>query len=254
MRPILVLSSIVRVCGFFCNGIRKSAPTKSAVYKVTSFTYSLIQEKVIMSDIHLLVAIYKWFLFPHFEWNQLGNPDVGGTPSFISHNMLVRYYLMADQIKSAMGEKWQNMDEFKGFKLILETMDEEDKILPIIKVKQFLQIIKAALINNFGMWVSAHFLFISLFNEQKTAARVSEFLLGYTTSVRGIYISKIHGYSINLQNLQEFLNKYCSQESIIQTRSSPCWLNNSVLISLIVKGHGSWNTNAIPVLVSFIKL
>lgn len=34
------------------------------------------------SDIYLLSVIHRWFLFPHFQWCQLGNPEVGFTPSF----------------------------------------------------------------------------------------------------------------------------------------------------------------------------
>ena len=50
-----------------CNGIQKSTKSDSAAYKVASATYQLMDKPIIMSDINLLAAIHKYYLFPHFS-------------------------------------------------------------------------------------------------------------------------------------------------------------------------------------------
>ena len=119
-----------------------------------------------MSDVHLLVAIHTWFLFPHFKWSQLGDPDVGGTPSFMSRHMLVRYFLMVQQIEDGTNENWMQMDEFKGFVDSMQTLDISEKNLQKEKGKHFLRIVRASLTKHFCSWVSANLLFLSLFNEK----------------------------------------------------------------------------------------
>ena len=99
-----------------CNGIDKSATTSSASNKVAAATLSLIQEPIIMSDVHLLVAIHTWFLSPHFKWIQLGDPDVGGTPRF-----------MSQQIEDRTNENWMQMDEYKGFVASIQPLDISEK-------------------------------------------------------------------------------------------------------------------------------
>ena len=107
--------------GRICKGIAKSTPSDSAAYKIASATSSLIDEPMIISDVHLLSVIHRWFLFPHFKWCQLGDPEVGVTPSFQSRHMMVRYFLMMDHIESAMEDRWKSMVMFEGFKDTLYT-------------------------------------------------------------------------------------------------------------------------------------
>ena len=89
-----------------CNGIRKSAPSNSAAYKVAASILGVIKEPMILSNVRLLATLHTWFLFVHFDWCQKGNPEAGDTPSFQSWHMLVRFFLMLQQVEDAMEEKW----------------------------------------------------------------------------------------------------------------------------------------------------
>ena len=50
-----------------CDGIRKSAPSDSAAYKVAASTLGLIKEPMIISDVRLLATFHTWFLFFSFR-------------------------------------------------------------------------------------------------------------------------------------------------------------------------------------------
>ena len=240
-----------------CDGIRKSAPTSSASYKVAAATLSLIQEPIIMSDVHLLVAIHTWFLFPHFKWSQLGDPDVGGTPSFMSRHMLVRYFLMVQQIEDGTNENWMQMDDFKGFVDSMQTLDISEKNLQKEKVKHFLRIVRASLIKHFCSWVSADLLFLSLFSEKETAQIVAKLVLGMEqeeAQLKEDFVSKAHGQQINLQKFANFVQKQCTAACITTVASSPFVQENQVAIRLLSQGGNIWTNSTLPPLLQFKHL
>ena len=215
-----------------CNGIRQATDTKSAAYKVVSATYTLIQEPFIMSDVHLLVAIHKWFFFPHFKWCQLGDNAVGGTPSFSARNMLVRYFSMMDQVRSAENGKWESLADFEGFKASANGLPDEEQRIQRLKVTHFLRILCASLKKHFGMWIYSNFLFLSLFSEQKTATCIAKFLSGGVRDHEETYDSEAHGSQINLQKLRLFLEQQCKPDTIDPIKNSLFWRANSIPIAL----------------------
>ena len=237
-----------------CNGIRQATDTKSAAYKVASATYTLIQEPVIISDVHLLVAIHKWFLFPHFKWCQLGDNAVGGTPSFSARNMLVRYFSMMDQVRSAENGKWESLADFEGFKASVNGLPDEEQGIQRLKVTHFLRILCASLKKHFGMWISSNLLFLSLFSEQKTATCIAKFLSGGVRDHEETYDSEAHGSQINLQKLRLFLEQQCTPDTIETIKNSQFWRANSIPIALLANGHDIWNVSATNSLSEFKKL
>lgn len=109
--PIMIQWWLIRACASFfleykstwewiCNDIWKLASKKSTAFKVTSSAYMLTQEKVILSNMTLRVAIHKWILFSHFVY---------------AHIIFVCYFLMVCHIESAMKQKCLLIDEFVQF-------------------------------------------------------------------------------------------------------------------------------------------
>ena len=240
-----------------CDGIRKSAPTSSASYKVAAATLLLIKTPIIISDVRLLAVMHTWFIFPHFKWCQLGDPAVGNTSSFLSRHMLVRYFIMSEQVEEAKNEKWQEYDEWKGFVESIEELEkDEEKEIQKVKVTHFLRIVSASLTKHFRIWTSSDLLFLSLFAETKTAKIVARLVLGMEQEVgtEEKFFSKAHNWNINIYKFAQFMIKHCKQETIVKVTSSPFVLANKVAIRLIADGGDIWAPSPSPPLVAFKEL
>ena len=87
-----------------CTAIRNSSPSASACNKIASCTVNLIQKPVIMNDLELMIGFHTGFVFPHFQFLQIGDPKTGGTPSFLGRHCTLRYYLMLIDIDAIKGE------------------------------------------------------------------------------------------------------------------------------------------------------
>ena len=237
-----------------CDGIRKTAPSDSASYKVAVSTLALIKEPMIMSDVHLIAAFHNWFLFSHFKWCQLGDPEVGGTPSFQSRHMLVRFFIMLTQVEDAMEEKWMDMAEFNKFVRSLDNINDNEKEIQKKKVAHFLRIVKGSLTKHFKMWVSEKIFFLSLFGEQVIATCVARFLLGQGQEYEGDYESVSHGRKINMTKFVFFLCGHCKENEIRAMRSSPFMLANGLAIRMLADGGNIWDSSSHPPLQEFCNL
>ena len=69
-------------------------------------------------DLQFLCAFHQYFMFPHFEHLQLGDPDVGNTPGFQARLMSARYFLMIQDLEALADEKWREIEEFKDYRRI----------------------------------------------------------------------------------------------------------------------------------------
>ena len=110
-----------------CQAIRNSAPSASASNKIVSCTLKLIRKPVIMNDLELLISFHKFFIFPHFQFLQLGDPKTGGTPSFLGRHCTFRYYLMRRDIYSIKGEQWSVHEHFRDFRETLLQLNENEQ-------------------------------------------------------------------------------------------------------------------------------
>ena len=187
-----------------CLGIHKDSPSGSVTYKVTTARSRLMQEPVIMPEIYLLTAIHKCFLFPHFKWCQLGDSKVGGTPSFLSRHMLVRYFLMIQQVTSVTKGRWREVKEFTDFVATLDNMNNDEEETQIQKVQHFLRIVKASLDKHFKIWIEPDIFFLSVFSKHKIAQQIVLFVQGKEINNSETYHSEVHGYDIKFCEFQKF--------------------------------------------------
>ena len=93
---------------------------------VAASTLGLIKEPMILSNFCLLTTFHTWFVIVHFNWCQKRNPEAGDTPSFQAQHMLVRYFLMLQQVEYAMEEKWMVYAEFGGFVRSFKNLNESN--------------------------------------------------------------------------------------------------------------------------------
>ena len=107
-----------------CKAIRNSSPSSSACNQIASCTLNLIQKPVIMNDLELMIGYHTSFVFPHFQFLQLGDPKTGGTPSFLGRHCSLRYYLMLIDIEAIKGEQWLGNPHFKDFCTTLLSLNE----------------------------------------------------------------------------------------------------------------------------------
>ena len=82
---------------------------------IASRLYSLFHEETIVSDLKLIHCFNNSFLSKHFKWLQGGDERVGGTPGFYGRNMLVRYFLLYQDLRQFENDGWKGNDKMSLF-------------------------------------------------------------------------------------------------------------------------------------------
>ena len=83
--------------------------TDKAVNQIASGVQALMNNAQIKSDVHLIHAFHKHFLFPHFSFLQKGDGTIGGTPGFLNRHIAGRYFLMHSDLKAAASSGWRDL-------------------------------------------------------------------------------------------------------------------------------------------------
>ena len=144
-----------------CIGIRNSLRSNSASMKIASCTLNLLQKPMIINDLELLVAFHRAFLFPHFQFLQLGDPRTGNKASFIARHIAVRYFLMIEDLEKKEGNEWMNHEMFISFLATLNILNEEEKIQQKKKITLFLKFIRQSIEKHFKQWIDRLFFWAS---------------------------------------------------------------------------------------------
>ena len=96
---------------------RKNADDKAM--KIANDYLSLITEGSIVSDV-MLINGFMSFFDPHFAWFQKGDPRVGNTPALKSRLVLVRMFLINEDLeKLANDNSWE---EEEAYTMFVETL------------------------------------------------------------------------------------------------------------------------------------
>ena len=75
----------------------------ASLQKIVSTNKNLMGKKEIQSDIKIIAAIHKNWMFEHFDFLQGGDPLTGNIPGYQAQMMTVRYFLMHEDLSSCMG-------------------------------------------------------------------------------------------------------------------------------------------------------
>ena len=70
-----------------------------ALNNIASSNKSLMEEPMIISDLHLIAAFHKFWMVPHFTFLQRGD-DIGKRPSYVARRILEQYFLMYKDLKN----------------------------------------------------------------------------------------------------------------------------------------------------------
>ena len=151
-----------------CNAIRNSSPSNSACNQIASCTLNLIQKPVIMNDLELMIGFHTCFVFPHFQFLQLGNPKTGGTPSFLGRHCSLRYYLMLIDIETVKGERWLSNPHFKDYCTNLLNLNEIEQEQQKKKLTYFASYLESSIRKHFEQWID-RLLFLGIFADQPFA-------------------------------------------------------------------------------------
>ena len=92
--------------------IRRDLPDKAS-NQIASSAQALLKKPQVRSDIYLIAAYHKYFLFSHFAWLQKGNPFIGEKAGFLSRHIAGRYFLMQSELVVALKDDvWKEMVDF----------------------------------------------------------------------------------------------------------------------------------------------
>ena len=149
----------------------------TSLRKVVSTDKNLMRKKEIQSDIKIIVAIHKNWMFEHFDFLQGGDPLTGNVAGYQARMMTVRYFLMHEDLRSCMGGKWKDMEGYKDmYQFNCEKLDIETHRLQEDKVEHTFTHMLDSIEKHFDPWVNRH-LPIALFSDSQTVQVVASFLL-----------------------------------------------------------------------------
>lgn len=240
-----------------CGAIRNSAPSNSAPSKISSCTLNLTEQKPIMNDLDMLCSLHEFFIFPHFKYLQLGDTVVGSTPSFQARHLLLRYFLMNEDIEK-MKNEWTTLEKFKDYRESLEQLNTEDKVVQNKKRTHLFTIMQASLHKHFCPWAENLF-FLAIFSDQPAARLVVRILLGQSMKHRRneveSYFDMEHNKIIDLNRYAIFLENKVSTDTINTTRQIPFVRENAPTLTNIANGVNIWDEdNTLPCISHFKEI
>lgn len=159
-----------------CEGVIKNSKTIDAKNQVASATWAPLKTPMTKSDVHLISAYHRHFLFSHFAWLQKGDPNIGNQAGLLSAHIGSRYFLMHQDLEQAMDNGWKTLSVFDKFKQSLELITNiAQQLIEETKCNLFLTTTKKSLQKHFDLWVNQN-LFLSLFSEGQVGSVVAKFL------------------------------------------------------------------------------
>ena len=207
---------------------RNANPSNSRMNKIASGVLSLFAEPIIVSDIKLISCFHDIFLNQHFNWLQKGDAAIGGTPGYLGRLMLVRYFLMHQDLKMMMKDGWKKggkkMEPFLNSlgedALNVSIPDPADPsgkrtttgaIIQAKKINMFFEISFKILQKHYDIFCK-ELLFLSLYGEQHFTQIVAKVLLlqknDFSTFEPVVIKSKSHeGREINLDAFASFVSE-----------------------------------------------
>ena len=203
-----------------------------------------------------MIAFHTAFVFPHFKFLQLGDPKIGGTPSFLGRHITVRYYLMRRDLDKIEGEQWLSNECFSDFHTSLFQLDENEQAQQKKKLAFFVNYLIESINNHFRQWLDRLF-FLGLFCNRPLARLFARHILGNTTnSIRSDCnnVNIFHNRTINLLDFDNWIRSNVTVSTIMRTRRIPIVQHNHEAIRQLSLGNDMWGDNPPESLVHFRTL
>lgn len=189
----------------------------SAANKTVSCTLNLMSSKCILDGLHLICEFHTEFLFPHFNFFQIGDDKVGGTPNFQARYITVRYFLMLEDLKN-IKNNWETVDSFVEYVSTINDLNDTDKVIQKKKFTHFIRYVEESLKHHFKRW-TGDLVFLSLFSNLSTASIIARILKGQGIGgMQGTIINEYNKKTINKQKFVAFVCKHVSTQTIREQR------------------------------------
>jgi hypothetical protein len=179
--------------------------------KIASGLQPLLLELEIFSDLALVNCFYDYFLCPHFDWMQSAT-DLTAIPGFQSHNTLLRYFLMVEDL-TAISISHTAFTEFNDS---LNKCDPQLRQRQVNKASQFVSASLDAVHKHFSRWCNASLLPAALMSEKPMSIVVASVLLGKQPPpcIPVAFESDVHFKAFDVLKFHEFLLSTVPQDNV----------------------------------------
>lgn len=217
---------------------------------------SLLDEPEILVDLALTAGFFRGYFFRHFKFLQGVDPNIG-KPGFLSFHIVVRVFLMLQDLDRLAGYRNGSVDEMKSFVKRVDAMPQGERESQHKKASDFFAFAKAELLKMFARWINTPLFFLSAFGEVPTGKLIARYLLSSeaitmenaTTLLLPredtVFESPMHGCEIDLRKLCKFFVVCVDQESLNVFKQSFHFKINRRQFTFIATAANVWN-RAIP--------
>ena len=225
-------------------GVIRRDLTDKALNQITSGTQALLKTPQVKSDIYLIAAYHKYFLFSQFACLQKGDPFIGEKAGFLSRHIAGRYFRMhSDLVVALKDDGWKEIVDFQPSCDNLATLPDTERRIQTTKMQIFLRIALKQLVKHFDVWMNK-LLFLSIFAEVPLSQRTARYLLGRRDPELQIiseYASTINNRTINFQEYSTFVAQRCN--SCVQILTSYHVQPRMHDLRGIADGGNMWSTS-----------
>ena len=230
--------------------------TKStAIQDIAAANKNLMGMNEIRADVKFIAHLHDFFVFPHFEHLQKGDPLTGEVPGYQGRMMTLRYFIMYEDLRKCEQGKWQSENKFASFaSFIGDNLLPEEKERCTVKANHAFRIMRSFLVKHFDPWANEHLPYCLFAPEVAVARTAANFLLGrpplWSQGTNELTSdtcceSEFHQKrKINLREFELFLCERCSTRTTIQQQS--LLTQNQTVIGRIANGENLWAQENLP--------
>ena len=190
--------------------------TASAIQDIAAANKNLMSMPEIEADIQLITHLHEYWVFPHFQHLQKGDPLTGDVSGYQGRSLTLRYFFMLEDLERCKDGKWRENDTFNNFQGMCELLDnEETKERCERKADHSFRVMAEFLIKHFDPWVNEHLPYALFSPEFEVAKTVANFITGGQLLWEQdpnppTCHSKFHERDVNLREFERFLRQHCT--------------------------------------------
>ena len=188
--------------------------------KIASGLQPLLLEPEIFSDLALLRSYHVGFFDHHLKWLQ-DSIDMSNRPGFQSHQMLARYFLMQQDLRSIQSTILTSHPSFKEFRDSIATFNmPELKAVQERKVALFLDLAIDSLDKHFTRWANEKLVPAALLSQYPLAQAVARRMLCVAAepardkNTERFFVSTVHCRVFDMFLYDTFLSNIISADAV----------------------------------------
>jgi len=159
-----------------CQTVINLYPSSATPNSIASDLFAMMSDQEMFVDVTLIRCFHKAYLNKHFDWFQ-SSDDLTSALGFQSHNIVGRYFLMDQDLRSMM-TSGRSMHEYHEAVNNWQT-DPSERLKHMDKLKVFVHQAYDMLHKHFKRWLGAPLLPCALMSEAPLAKVVASIMLGH---------------------------------------------------------------------------